>query len=560
MGKLHGFAEGNRVAIILNWCARHPYRVLAFLTVVSLAPFLAKPFNIDEPLFVWIAQQIQQHPADPYGFNVNWYGMTQPMWEVTQNPPLMSYYLAITAGIFGWSEIGLHIACLLPAVAVILGTFRLAKQFCRWPLFAALATLFAPAFFVSSSTVMCDVALLAFWIWAVVFWTEGLKQNEYGKLSAAGMLAALAVITKYNGICIVPLLAAYGWLERRTIGCWAAFLLIPFIAIFTYEWLTLHLYGRDLLFSAAHYATSAGHGPMRAFTLLSTLAFMGGGFAIALFCSPFLWPGKMLALFGAGAGLLGTWVLLSGKMPTHHEWIAGNAIFYTGLQVLLWSATGVCVIALAPVDIWKNRDNSAWLLALWILGVFVFTAFFNWTVNVRSLLPMAPAVAILIARRLEKHRQTLPQGIKIPIAASAMLSMLLTQVDFQTASAVRKGAEQVCASHASGPGRVWFEGHWGLQYYMELLGAWPLDFNNSELKSGDIFIIPLPEQNANVLPPDAKKVTRLEINTTPVFPWFATMSFPVGAGFYSSAWGPLPFAFGCIPPEKLVVYRFKSSQ
>jgi len=45
-----------------------------------LAPFLHKAFDIDDPLFLWMAQQIAKHPFDPYGFEVNWAGFRQPMW------------------------------------------------------------------------------------------------------------------------------------------------------------------------------------------------------------------------------------------------------------------------------------------------------------------------------------------------------------------------------------------------------------------------------------------------------------------------------------------------
>ena len=68
------------------------------------------------------------------------------MWWVTENPPLAGYYLALAAGILGWSEVALHFAFLLPAVAAILGTHRLARRFCNSPMLAALATLFTPVF------------------------------------------------------------------------------------------------------------------------------------------------------------------------------------------------------------------------------------------------------------------------------------------------------------------------------------------------------------------------------------------------------------------------------
>jgi len=125
---------------------RHPCWALTILTGAMLAPFLAKPFNIDDPLFLWAAQQIQSHPGNPYGFNVNWYGVNPAYVGGDAESAVVLLLSRGGSGIFGWSEIGLHFACLLPVVAVVLGTYRLAKNFCRWPQFAALATYSRPAF------------------------------------------------------------------------------------------------------------------------------------------------------------------------------------------------------------------------------------------------------------------------------------------------------------------------------------------------------------------------------------------------------------------------------
>src|SRR5258708_3519590 len=57
---------------IPGWLAAHPYFALTLAVFTALGPFLAKPFNIDDPLFIWLAHQIQVHPGDPYGFSVNW--------------------------------------------------------------------------------------------------------------------------------------------------------------------------------------------------------------------------------------------------------------------------------------------------------------------------------------------------------------------------------------------------------------------------------------------------------------------------------------------------------
>src|SRR5262249_41735160 len=161
---------------IRRWLVAHPRWTLTLLVSIAMGPFLAKPFNIDDPLFIWLAQQVQAHPLDPFGFNVNWYGEIGPMWTVTENPPLAGYYLALFGTVLGWNEVGLHLAGLLAALAVILGTHRLAMTMCNRPGLAARAVLFTPIFLLSANTVMCDMLMLAFWTWAVVFWVEGLEQ------------------------------------------------------------------------------------------------------------------------------------------------------------------------------------------------------------------------------------------------------------------------------------------------------------------------------------------------------------------------------------------------
>ncbi len=132
------------------------------ITAAALAPFLNKAFHIDDPLFIWMAQQIAKHPFDPYGFYVNWVSFRQPMTIVMQNPPLCPYYIAAVATVFGWTEPTLHLAFLFWATLSILGTFAFARRFCRKPLMAAMLTLFTPLFLVSATSTMCDVMMLAF--------------------------------------------------------------------------------------------------------------------------------------------------------------------------------------------------------------------------------------------------------------------------------------------------------------------------------------------------------------------------------------------------------------
>src|SRR5512137_1051868 len=49
---------------------------------VCYAPFLWRPVQIDDPLFLWAARHIQSHPLDFYGLTANWFGTVAPFPDV----------------------------------------------------------------------------------------------------------------------------------------------------------------------------------------------------------------------------------------------------------------------------------------------------------------------------------------------------------------------------------------------------------------------------------------------------------------------------------------------
>ena len=543
-----------------RWVAAHPNWALALVTVTVLAPFLAKPFNMDDPLFIWVARQIYLHPANPYGFDVNWAQTVFPMWNATENPPLACYYLALGAGFFGWGEIGLHLAFLLPALAVVLGTYRLAGHFCKHPMLAALAMLFTPVFMVSSLTVMCDMLMLAFWVWAAVLWVEGMERDDFGRLAVSGLLIAAAVLTKYYGACLVPLLGAYGLVCKRRPGRWMVYLLIPMAALYAYQVATMSLYGHNLLLRAMDFTSFVkGYSDYsKATAALTALTFTGGCVAVAAFFAPLLWRHRAPMVFGGVGILIAAIMVFNGAIeknsgPSH--WTSPRSVEF---QVTVWAVAGIGVLALGIADILHRRDARSWLLGLWVLGTFLFTAFFNWTVNGLSILPMAPAVGILIARRLEKNfadgHKVWSQGAVIGVAASAVLSLLVARADFLFARAARESALETCSELRTGGRTLWFQGHWGFQYYMEQSGAMAIDLAKPSLETGDTFV--LPENNANILPPKPGTAVLRKTLSVPGPRLLTTCSLANGAGFYASVWGPLPFAFGHVPPEVVAVYVF----
>jgi hypothetical protein len=48
-------------------------------------------------------------------------------------------------------------------------------------------------------------------------------------------------------------------------------------------------------------------------------------------------------------------------------------------------------------------------------------------------------------------------------------------------------------------------------------------------------------------------VVHRSVMDLPVLPFLATLDPSLRAGFYLDEWGPLPFAFGRVPPERYVL-------
>ncbi len=545
------------------WAPLHSYLLLGLATLGCLLLFSGKAFHIDDPLFVWTAQQIAHHPFNPYGFRLVWYVTEMPMSAITKNPPLASYYGALVGAVAGWSEQAWHLGFLLPALALVLGTYRLAERFTASPMIAAAVTLFAPGFLVSATGVMCDVMMLALWVWAVIFWLQGIDSGKPLHFATSSVLIAACALTKYFGASLILLLPAYSLLKQRRLGSCLWFLFIPVAGLVGYQLWTKALYGRGLLWDAAQYARSPQHvnEASRLTSGLVGLSFLGGCALPILLFAPLLWKRWQLilgSLAGALAGLAmgARWLHPLIHDPEQHwAWI--------GVQFALYVAGGIFVLGLAIADYRKHcrrqGDADSILLALWVLGTFLFAAFLNWTVNARSLLPLIPAAAILLARRLDEDETRLasthwPSGILVvPLALSAMISLSIAWGDTAFANSGRAMASFVHRQTQNQAGSVRFEGHWGFQYYMQLFGARPVEYDKFAFQTGDLVVTP--ENTTSTFPIAPQFVAAQQILQTDPHAHAATMA--LGAGFYSSVWGPLPYSFGRVPSEKYLVVRLQ---
>lgn len=534
--------------------------MLALVTVAALLPFLDKAFHVDDPLFLMVARRVATHPADPFGFEVNWYGAAQPMWQITQNPPLGGWAIAAAAALFGWSERALHGAFLLPAIAVVVATARLARR-CGAPApLAGLATLLTPVFLVSATTLMCDLPMLALWLAAVLAWMRGIDRDSVPWLAGAAALAAAATLTKYFAVTLVPLLVGWTCLRTGRLDRRLGWLLVPVAAIAGWDLWTRAAYGHSLFLGAVDYAGGAPSPFGRAGSVAVGVGFAGGCLASWLGLLPLACSRRALAGWAGALATALVAVAATAQVGEYRFPVAGPTRVAFVVEAAFFLVAGVALLLLGLGEVARRRDTDSLFLVAWLLGTFVFAAVVNWTANGRSVLPLVPPAAILLARRVGDRARGGGAGRAVPpvlrlapaLALAAVISLAVAAADQRVAEAGRSGAR---AALARSEGRtLWFQGHWGLQWYLEEGGARPIDFERSPIRPGDR--IAMPSYNTNLRPLPAESTRLVEV--VPLAPpaWLTTIHEAVGAGFYAAiATGPLPFGAGEVPAEEIAVYE-----
>ncbi len=128
---------------------------------------------------------------------------------------------------------------------------------------------------------------------------------------------------------------------------------------------------------------------------------------------------------------------------------------------------------------------------------------------------------------------------------------------------------RICENGNSGPHRdivqkysdtgsaVWFQGHWGFQYYVQEGGGQTLDWERTTLDAGDLVVIAMNNYDSGRLSEDRFDIVdELEYE---VFPYASTLYPRYGASFYSSLLGPLPYVFGTGQKETYIVVKAKET-
>jgi hypothetical protein len=581
--------------------------------LLLLVPWLSKPPAIDDYLFLRTAQQLLERPLDFYGFDVNWYGDTQPMWQVTKNPPLGAVPLALAGALFGFDPIPLHAVMLVPAVLAGIAAVRLARLLDLPPAWVGLTAVTMPAFAVTASSLMAESTLLALMLWAIVWWIDGRQRNAPARLIVGGLLAGLAVLTKFSALFLIPLFAldlgialALAWARSRAggvevSGAVTEGLRTPGLigAVAGIALATALVAGYDAFFAARYgfhpLADAASYSAMVR-TKLPPAGFVVGLIFLGGVVLPLLPVGLALGRVRAWLAFLTlapivTLVATVLLRPPPELERSVTISFQSALHVALMLSAALAFAGLLTVDGVRTRGWTRGADGPLIVGLvavtFLFGAVLNWTVNVRSLLPLAPLAVVIAARSLfgtRREREDLSNPSRsaaprpVPIgwwcvpAFGAIVSTAVThgdvalaraQVDLASVALERAERFQRSAAakdDADGSSRnnVRFAGHWGFQWWLESRGVTPMQLSGRP-EPGLVYLVPNPKINTNSF--DTRRHPGLELIeelTVPVRSFVAVMDDELRAGLHSHIDGPLPYRLGRPAPLSVRVVRSKA--
>jgi len=520
---------------------------LAIVTLGLILPFLAKPFHLDDPVYLAVARQVLADPWKPYGFHFNWFGTSVPMWNVMLNPPGLGYLLAPLIRVLGEREVPLHLVFLAFPLLAAQSAYDIARRFTPNPFRAALLFAVAPMFAVSASTLMADVPALSFSLAALALLLTDIEGRR-GAAVLSGIAASAAVLIKYNSIFVIPLLAlAAILLGRRPLRHFPA-VLLPILALVGWETINFRDIGGSHLLSAVAIVGHERRGMGEMILAAGSFLFLGMGSA----------PVLLTAALGRRDGRIALAVAIPIAIGLVARYGTSFGLSEAGplaLVVAMASAGGLAWVGLAILN-GLSRSREALFLQAWLLGTLVQAVAFSYFVASRFLLPvLLPAILLPL-------RDHSPRATRLAIVISAALSLAVSSSDQDLARGYRDAAATLHARYGTLGPRLRFQGHWGFQYYLEREGHRPLDDRALVFTAEDVLATPrwaLPiHYHFQTGPMGGGAVAEQEkpIDVVPRLP-VTVMNRDTGAGFYCMDFGPLPFSWGARKIEHIDVIRFK---
>jgi hypothetical protein len=371
----------------------------------------------------------------------------------------------------------------------------------------------SPAFVVEQN-LMVDTPLLALWL---AFFTPLVcgagDERQNRRYALAGLACAAAVLTKYSSLVLLPILALSLILERRPRQSWA--MLIPLAALGAWSVFNYLDYG------GVHIAERLPPQPPEAWRPMKFLdawiLALGGLTPLGLIAMGQAWLAPRQARF---AYLLAMGALATLALAVSSG-IVAEVISDRLLKVIFAVNALAMVVALARgLILSRFLDGGRLALArseaprlyllLWIGATTAFYVLFAPFIAARHVLLILPPVILLL---VAGWRENLTMPAKVfGLAITAVISAGLIIDDWSFADFYRTEAG-VLARMRPAAGRVWIDGHWGLQWYADRVGVPEIDVRATRPAAGDLLAFGAAREPL-VRPPPLKSL-RVDIERPP---------------------------------------------
>jgi hypothetical protein len=535
--------EGYRTA----FHARDVGQLVALAAAVTLLNAF-KPFTPDDAYHHHYANHFAKQPFDPYGFL---------LWEerpahTALGPPVFLYWWAIAIRLFGDDPFFCRLSLFPILLLLAFSLHAIGRRF------AAGREMLFVAFVMPSGAVLplvnmlLDVPAPALALTALVLFFRACDRDSTRLSIAAGVVAALAMQTKYTAFVAPALMLLYSWHKQSLrLGVLSA---ATSAALFVgWECFIAMKYGASHFLAAAAERKPTVRDKLHLMTPM--FGCLGAMLSLALpFALAALGRSKRLVLAAAGAGpaifALAAW--LPGSTALRDGLAGAQAAKTIGLLFgLLGLALVGAIISIAyrmHADGRSSRvsDQPRFLitcdefligwLALELLGYFAISPF----PASRRLIGVCIVSVLLISRLAARAAVLRPKLLWSLAAANALHGLLLFAVDFNYYFGQEKlialGIER--SRRESPDGRVWIFGHpsygeWNLEFYASRFNVKQLHEERA-LSPGDMVLVAQPVERSfrssslakrceAVGSVELRSITRLksklQAGNVPVVPW-----------------------------------------
>jgi hypothetical protein len=501
-----------------------------------------KPMHMDDTAYYKIARQIASHPLDPYGFRMLWYQHPEPANQILA-PPVVPYWLAIAIRLFGDWPMVWKLWQFPFAVVLVLSTLRLCERFgAASPGWLTAMIAFSPAI-LPGFNLMLDVPALALSLASIVIFLHACDKSSILSALGAGVVAGLAMQTKYTAIVAALAILLYGWLSGYRKFGGAAFLVS--IAVFSsWEVFTAIQYGESHLLCNVRQKHTISISPV---DLIWPLVVMLGALAPA---------GVLLNLAGLDVPerRLSICAALGAAMYVAIARLGSLGGFFTAAQVyaisgILFLGSTVAVVAVLGRQRWLKRpDRIFGKLTFFLVGWLVLESLAYFVLSpfpaARRVMGVVVVTTILAGRLIQARGSSARRWVPVIVLGQVILCAVYVWTDYREADA-QKSVAAAARQRLGSAAQIWFTGHWGFEFYAEQAGMHPivplverpdasLD-QPSSIRAGDYLLIPdghIYQQNIAIL--------RDELENQGAFQMDDQWPFTTVVNYYMAGFGRTP--------------------